>query len=86
MQALVQRSHDLLQDEICQCLYSMAFVDFSSYYEHFVPKFLDTIEGLTDEQHTALIQNYRVVEVSWLAAFTVLFVECGIPLLRYTRQ
>ncbi|KAL5473099.1 hypothetical protein EMCRGX_G027544 [Ephydatia muelleri] len=62
MQALVQRSHDILQDEICQCLYSMASVDFSFYYGHFVPKFLETVEGLTEEQQATLVLNYRVVE------------------------
>lgn len=62
MQSLVQRSHDILQDEICQCLYSMASVDFSFYYGHFLPKFLETIEGLTEEQQATLILNYRLVE------------------------
>ena len=44
----------------------MASVDFSFYYGHFVPKFLETVEGLTEEQQATLVLNYRVVEVSQL--------------------
>jgi hypothetical protein len=63
LQVLVQKSHDILQEEICSCVYGMAAVDFSFYHRQFLVKFLDGFEGLTGEQRTTLMQSYKTVEV-----------------------
>ena len=58
LQALVFRSHDLLQEEITITLYNMAAVDFDSFYSAFLPQFLGGCEGLTDSQKTELGNNF----------------------------
>lgn len=58
LQALVFRSHDLLQEEITITLYNMAAVDFESFYSVFLPQFLGGCEGLTDSQKTELGNNF----------------------------
>lgn len=58
LQALVYRSHDLLQEEITITLYNMAAVDFDSFYSAFLPRFLGGCEGLTDSQKTELGKNF----------------------------
>ena len=63
LQALVQKSHDMLLEEICLCVYSMASVDFVVYHSRFLPKFLSSIEGLREDQHRELLKSHKVVEV-----------------------
>jgi hypothetical protein len=63
LQVLVQKSHDLLQDEICSSVYSMAAVNFTTYHQQFLPKFLTSIGGLSEEQQQQLVANYKMVEV-----------------------
>ena len=58
LQALVYRSHDLLQEEITITLYNMAAVDFESFYSLFLPQFLGGCEGLTDSQKSELGKNF----------------------------
>ena len=58
LQALVYRSHDLLQEEITITLYNMAAVDFDSFYSAFLPQFLGGCEGLTESQKSELGKNF----------------------------
>lgn len=74
LEALVNRSHNLLQDEICLSVYSMASVHFAAYYQHFVWKYLSDVEGLSDEHRTLLAQQYKMVEVS-LSLLNSLYAE-----------
>ena len=64
LQALVYRSHDLLQEEITITLYNMAAVDFDSFYSAFLPRFLRGCEGLTQSQKSELGQNFTPDKVS----------------------
>ena len=64
LQALVYRSHDLLQEEITITLYNMAAVDFDSFYSAFLPQFLGGCEGLTDTQKSELGKNFTGDKVS----------------------
>ena len=64
LQALVYRSHDLLQEEITITLYNMAAVDFESFYSIFLPQFLGGCEGLTDSQKSELGKNFSSDKVS----------------------
>ena len=64
LHTLVQKSHDLLQEEICSSIYSMAAVDFAAYHQQFLPKFLASIqEELSGSQQAELVKNYKMVEV-----------------------
>ena len=58
LQALVFRSHDILQEEITVTLYNMAAVDFESFYTSFLPQFLAGCQGLTDSQKSELGKNF----------------------------
>ena len=64
LQALVYRSHDLLQEEITITLYNMAAVDFDSFYSAFLPRFLGGCEGLTESQKSELGKNFTPDKVS----------------------
>ena len=66
LQVLVQKSHDILQDEICSSIYSMAAVNFTAYHQQFLPKFLTSIGGLSEEQQQQLVANYKMVEVKYI--------------------
>ena len=59
LQVLVQKSHDLLQDEITNLMYNMAFADFDSFFASFLPNFLEKCENLTSQQKTDLLNNFR---------------------------
>lgn len=62
LQVLTQKSHTLLQDEMCSCIYRLASVDFMSFYTEFLPKFIGNIEGLTEEQKIVVVDEYKIVE------------------------
>ena len=63
LEALVNKSHNLLQEEICLTVYSMAAVHFSTYHQQFVWKYLSEVEGLTEAHRTQLAQQYKMLEV-----------------------
>ena len=50
LRVLVQKSHDLLQEEMCLCVYNMASVDFSVYHDQFLPRYVEGSNGLSSEQ------------------------------------
>ena len=59
LQALVHRSHDLLQEEITITIYNMASVHFEHFYHGFLPQFLAGCEGLADSQKGELANNFK---------------------------
>ena len=63
LQALVHRSHDLLQEEITITIYNMASVDFDSFYTGFLPQFLGGCEGITQSQKSELRDNFKFDKV-----------------------
>ena len=63
LQALVHRSHDLLQEEITITIYNMASVDFDSFYTGFLPQFLAGCEGVTQSQKSELNHNFKFDKV-----------------------
>ena len=67
MQVLVHKSHDLLQEEVCACVHNMAMVDLQVYHQQFLPKFLTSIEGLTDAQRSELSASCKMHKVSSLS-------------------
>jgi hypothetical protein len=64
LRALVERSHQLLQEEVLGALYSMASVDLVAFHERFLPGFLGTTPGLDDSQRSALARNFKMEPVS----------------------
>ncbi|XP_052833798.1 exportin-6 [Octopus bimaculoides] len=60
IQVLLQKSHDLLQEEIAISVYNMASVDFDNFYTQFLPNFLNSCDGLAADQRTVLGQNFKM--------------------------
>ena len=59
LQVMLQRSHDLLQEEIVVTVYNMAAVDFENFYRTFVPQFLTSFEGVDSNQKQTLECNLK---------------------------
>lgn len=59
LNSLIEKSHNLLQEEIMQGVYSMVSVNFDAYFTQFIPTFLMNLGGLSDHQKTQLHQNYK---------------------------
>lgn len=64
LQVLVLKSHDLLQDEICELIYQLAAVDFMRFCTEFLPKFIGNVVGLSEDQKVCLVKDYQIAEVS----------------------
>ncbi|KAK7002625.1 Exportin-6 [Biomphalaria glabrata] len=60
MQVLIQKSHDLLQEEIVISIYNMAAVDFDAFFTDFLPHFLASIEGIDNSQKAVLAKNFKI--------------------------
>jgi len=59
IQTLVNKSHDLLQEEICQVVYNMSTVDWGFFYSSFLTQFLQNAGGTTNDQKNSLYQSFR---------------------------
>ena len=59
LQVLVQKSHELLQDEITNLMYNMAFADFDTFFSSFLPNFLENCDNLTSQQKKDLLTNFH---------------------------
>jgi len=59
IQTLVNKSHDLLQDEICQVVYNMSLVDWQYFYSTFLTQFLQNAGGTTNDQKNSLYQSFK---------------------------
>lgn len=60
LQALVVKSHDLLQEDIIAAVYNMASVDFSMFYKTFVPNFLKEVNTIDYHQKQTLSGNLNL--------------------------
>ena len=59
LHVLVHKSHELLQDEITNLMYNMASAEFETFFNSFLPHFLENCENLTNEQKTDLLTNFK---------------------------
>ena len=59
LRVLSDRSHDLLRDEIVSSVHSMASVDFDAFFRHFLPQFLQQVEGIDDSQRNMLKESFK---------------------------
>lgn len=73
MQVLIQKSHDLLQEEIVISIYNMAAVDFDAFFTDFLPHFLASIEGIDNSQKAVLAKNFKIDRVSTVTTHYVTF-------------
>ena len=60
---LVNQTHNLLKDEIVVSIYNMASVNFDLFYSNFLPHFLLKSEGITDNQKSELLENFKTEQV-----------------------
>lgn len=63
LEVLVQKSHDLIREEVCLCLHAMAAVDFPLFHGETLPSFLSKCTQLREEQRTALANGYKMDQV-----------------------
>ena len=76
LHVLIQRTHNLLRDEIGNALYNMAAVDFDGFYSQFLPNFLNVTENVDDCQNLLLLQIFRSEKVSFINyLFLLLFLS-----------
>lgn len=64
LNALIQKSHNLLSEEIIQAVFNMVASNFDGYFLQFVPNYLMNINDLTDHQRLQLHENYKRFQVS----------------------
>lgn len=55
---LFQQSHNLLADEIAAAVHSLASVNIGWFFQHFLPTFLSSCEGVDDMQRATLLDNF----------------------------
>ncbi|XP_043495290.1 exportin-6-A [Polistes fuscatus] len=55
---LFQQSHNLLADEIAVAVHSLASVNIGWFFQHFLPTFLTSCEGVDDMQRATLLENF----------------------------
>ncbi|KAK0179050.1 hypothetical protein PV327_007876 [Microctonus hyperodae] len=55
---LIQRSHNLLADEIAVAIHNLASVNIVWFFSNFLPTFLGSCEGLDDVQRGTLLTNF----------------------------
>lgn len=55
---LFQQSHNLLADEIAAAVHSLASVNIGWFFQHFLPTFLTSCEGVDDMQRATLLDNF----------------------------
>jgi len=59
IQTLLARSHDLLRDEIINCVYDMASVDFNGFFSDFLQNFLQSTADIHDNQRDILKEAFK---------------------------
>ena len=64
LDSLINKSHNLLQEEIMQAVYNMVSSNFDAYFSQFVPTYLMNTTGLVDHQKSQLHQNYKRDQVT----------------------
>ena len=57
---LIVRSHDLLQEELCQIVFNMAEADFPRFFSQFLPTMLMQTDNLNNNQRSSLVEHFKV--------------------------
>ena len=63
LEVLVQKSHDLLREEIGTCLHSMSNCSFDQFHSEILPAFLCKFQQLSQDQRDKLASNYKMDKV-----------------------
>lgn len=59
IRALINKSHNLLKDEIGAAVYNMGATDFPVFFSKFIPQFVTGMQGLDDNQRQILADNFH---------------------------
>ncbi|RZF34382.1 hypothetical protein LSTR_LSTR008921 [Laodelphax striatellus] len=59
LNSLVEKSHALLSEEIATAVFNMAAVDFSTFFNNFIPHFLSETAGIDSHQRDSLYRNTK---------------------------
>ena len=59
----MNKSHDLLQEEIVISVYNIAAADFEAFFSRFLPQFLGSVPGVDDGQKAVLAANFTTDQV-----------------------
>ena len=64
LQVILNKSHDLLKEEIILAIYHMATVDFNAFFKQFLPQYLTNVMDIDDNQREKLQQCFKEEIVS----------------------
>uniref|UniRef100_F6YTY3 Exportin-6 n=1 Tax=Ciona intestinalis TaxID=7719 RepID=F6YTY3_CIOIN len=59
IQALLNKTHNLLQEEICTAVFNMSSVDLDYFHSNFLQQFLQHAEGVTADQKHSLYSAFK---------------------------
>ncbi|XP_078489385.1 exportin-6 [Ciona intestinalis] len=59
IQALLNKTHNLLQEEICTAVFNMSSVDLDYFHSNFLQQFLQHAEGVTADQKNSLYSAFK---------------------------
>ena len=59
LRALINKSHNLLKEDIGTAIFNMSSTDFSVFFSKFIPQFLSDVAHLDDNQRQILANNFR---------------------------
>ena len=59
IEVLIQKSHDLLNEEITLAIFHMASVDFNAFFKQFLLDFLNKSKGLDPNQRIQLHSGFK---------------------------
>jgi hypothetical protein len=62
MDALFERRHDLLADDLAAALHAVAKADMAAFFSAFIPAKLSRLQGLDDAQRGAVLQGWAPAE------------------------
>ena len=58
LNVLTNGSHELLKEEIGLAIYAMASPDFEAFFQHLLPSYLLSVQGIEDYQRLALKSGF----------------------------
>lgn len=77
-QVILSKSHELLEEEILELVYSIAVTDFPKFQTQFLPQFVGNITQLTDAQKFSVITEYQLHEVMLFKTSCIIEKLCNV--------
>lgn len=66
LHTLLDKTHNLLNDDVLLSIYNMASVDFQGFFNTFLPHFLQNMNGIVESQKQSLQQTFSYETVSFV--------------------